>query len=74
MAGVNTAPIKAVSVVKNVKQVWCVAVDEIAGSSSLRSFGGTFSKSDKKCHQLPREHFFEDTNASVYRARSDDRG
>ena len=46
MTGVNAAPITAVSVVNNIKHVWCVAIVVMASDGSLRSFGGTFSKSN----------------------------
>ena len=45
MVGLNAESMTAVSVVDNIKQVWYVAVVEIAGGISLRSFGDTFSKS-----------------------------
>ena len=74
MAGVNAAPITANSVVENIKHVWCVAVDVIAGDSSLRSFGCIVSHFYYRCHQMQRGHFFVVyTNASVYRATGDDR-
>ena len=40
MTGVNATPIPAGSVAGTVKHAWYVAVDVIAGDSSLRSFGG----------------------------------
>ena len=46
MAGVNAAPITAVGVVDKIKHVWHVAGVVIASDSSLRSFGGTFSKNN----------------------------
>ena len=49
MTGVSAAPTTAVSVVDNIKHVWYVVVDVIAGGSSLHSFGGTFTKSATKC-------------------------
>ena len=51
ITGRNTSSTTATGVVGIIKQVWYVAVDVIASDSSLRSFGGTFSKSDQKCHQ-----------------------
>ena len=41
MTGLDTAPITAVCVVGNTKLIWCVAIDVIAGGSSLRGFGDT---------------------------------
>ena len=66
MTGVNAAPITAVSVVDKIKYVWYVAVDVIASDSSLRSFGGTFSKSDQKCHQILREQTILRIRAHLY--------
>ena len=50
MTGGSAAPITAaVRVVDNIKHVWYVVVDVIASGSSLRSFGGTFSKRATNC-------------------------
>ena len=49
ITGLITEPITVVSVVDNIKQVCCVAGVVIAGSSSLHSFDGTFSKSATRC-------------------------
>ena len=49
MTVLDDEPITAVSVVDNIKQVWYVAAVVIAGGSSLRSFGRTFSKNATKC-------------------------
>ena len=45
MTDVTDESTPAGSVLRNIKQVWYVAVVEIAGGISLRSFGDTFSKS-----------------------------
>ena len=49
VTSLNAEPISAVSVADNIKQVWHVAVVVIAGDGSLRSFGGTFTKSATNC-------------------------
>ena len=64
MTGRNTSQTTAAGVVDIIKQVWYIAIDVIAGGSSLRSLGGTFSEGAKH---------IEDTSAAVYRASSDDR-
>ena len=47
--GFNAEPITVGSVVDDIKQVWYDAVIVVESGSSLRSFGGTFSKSVTKC-------------------------
>ena len=63
MTGVNVAPITAVSVVDNIKRIWYVAVDVIAGYSSLRGFGDTFNKRATKCRGAKN---IEDIRAHLY--------
>ena len=65
MTGVSAAPTTAVSVVDNIKHVWYVVVDVIAGGSSR--FVVLVAPNAEGAKNI------EDTSASVHRASSDDR-
>ena len=65
MTGVSAAPTTAVSVVDNIKHVWYVVVDVIAGGSSR--FVVLVAPNAEGAKNI------EDTSASVHRASSDNR-